>query len=84
MSVEAVEMSQERDITKESGIMENTHETKIPGGCKTDVSLPALFTLCLFIHDIPNLDQLVHSSCSDTSSNMWVNVESCGRAVVCC
>lgn len=72
-------MGAERDSELE--FLSETHQSEIPRSGKTNLSFPTTFTFRLFIRDIPDLDQLVHSSCGYTSSNMGVDVE-CGCCAV--
>jgi hypothetical protein len=60
-----------------------TYNTEITRGGKTDFPLSALFTFRLFVGDVPDLDEFVHSSSGDTASDMGVDVECGGGAVVC-
>jgi len=58
-----------------------THQAQISTRSQTDLPLSPLLPLCLFIRDIPNLDQFIHSSCRNTSSDVWIDVE-CGCCAI--
>jgi len=59
-----------------------TYNTEVTGCGQTDFPLSAFFTFRLFVGDVPDLDEFVHSSSGDTASNVGVDVECGGGAVV--
>jgi len=55
-----------------------TYDTQIPANGQRNFSLPAIFLV-----DIPHLDSAIHTTSSDTPSDVRVDIQSGGRTVVC-